>query len=363
MGISKLKKYVKSQIITALFRFRILKTPVNRRVIYLMGHGKYFPNLGDQAQAIAIPLWIKKHFDREIIELTLEELEITNIPFNKILHRDDLIFMHSGGNFGDDWYATQCIREKVLRMMRENIIIQLPQTIHYSHGVDGQKKLEVTKEVLSGCKNYLLFGRDMVSAKHAEEYFPSTQVLARPDMVLSLDNYLYEKYDWHKRLPNKKISKVLFILRNDKEGVYSSESKNKLLEGLKDTGYNTTLWDTDVNDVFSKNEKINILKKYLEFIAKFDAVVTDRFHGLIFAVLTRVPTVVLATHNHKTTSAFNWFSKVNYLTLAQSNAVEDIVMQIKAFEQLDNYEAPDWNAEHFDPMALEVKEFMRKAKL
>lgn len=103
-------------------------------------------------------------------------------------------------------------------------------------------------------------------------------------------------------------------MRNDKEGVFSNSDQHSLLESVRSKGYITELWDTDVNETFREHEKLAIVMRHLDYIGSFDAVVTDRYHGLIFSVLTKNTVRRSAlTHNHKLTSAFDWFEKVNFV--------------------------------------------------
>ena len=336
------------------FAFRLSKNGVKSRVIYLMGLGEDFPNLGDQAQAAAIPIWLKRNFGRSIVEVKSHELVEGIWNLRELISPEDIIFLHSGGNFGDDWYETQQLRERIIADLSSNLLVQLPQTIHYSAGEIGRSRLMKSQTIFDACKKIMLIGRDKISAENARGYFDGAAVRAMPDMVLSLQDLVRRRMQY---LPNKKEGKrrILLIMRNDKEGVYSAEDKERVAAILRENGYEAQFWDTDVSDRFPDSEKIEVLLKYLHYISSFDAVITDRYHGLIFTVLVERPCVVLRTHNHKLTSAFDWFEKVNYVRLAEE--FSQIPGQLRELAQLATLTSPNWNEEYFDKLAVQVSEF------
>lgn len=175
-------------------------------------------------------------------------------------------------------------------------------------------------------------------------------------MVLSLQETVEKQLNQHISRRPEQIKKVLLVMRNDKEGVYDEKIKQSFKGLLMEAGYEAQLWDTDVDDVFPDQAKFNTLAKYLKFMSEFDAVITDRYHGLIFSVLVKRPCVVLKTHNHKLTSAFDWFEGVNYVKRVDS--ADQIISALQQLQALTIYASPRWNDLHFDPMAKEVKQFL-----
>lgn len=359
--LKKMKRFAKNHWIQSKFLIAIkLSNPASPRIFYLMGLNKRFPNLGDQAQAAAIPLWFDKHFAWPVIQIKNDEIHQCLPILQRFIQPNDIVFLHSGGNFGDDWHQTQLDREKIIDALQNNPIIQLPQTVFYSDTVSGKQALAQTKQVLAQHPKVLMFGRDHQSTALSKRLFPQVPVHARPDMVLSLHDYLQRNHAETFISPVKAIRKVLLILRNDKEGVYQPSDKRHLKQFLVELGLEVEIWDTDVDDIFTEQGRLNTLVKYFSYIASFDAVITDRYHGLIFSVLIKRPCVVLKTHNHKLTSAFDWFDQVNFTQRADTHA--EIKRALASLAKLTEYTSPDWNAEHFDPMAHEVKTFLAAAR-
>lgn len=354
--INKIKTSIKSAIWRLKFNKRVSEIGNQPKLYYLMGLGDRFPNLGDQAQAAAIPIWLKKHFKLPIIEVKNFEIAACLSDLKKLIKPQDIVFLHSGGNFGDDWPNTQLDRESIIAALPNNKIVQLPQTIYYSDSKSGSQIRDASQQVINAHPSFLLFGRDFQSAEIAKKLFTQVQVLTRPDMVLSLHETVEKKLNQHISRRSEQIKKVLLVMRNDKEGVYDEKVKQSLKSLLMEAGYDAQLWDTDVVDVFPDQTKFNTLAKYLQFMSEFDAVITDRYHGLIFSVLVKRPCVVLKTHNHKLTSAFDWFDGVNFVKRVDSP--EEIVTALQQLQTLTVYASPRWNDLHFDPMAKEVNQFL-----
>jgi pyruvyl transferase EpsI len=354
--IGLIKKSIKSNIWRIKFIGHVLAIGSQPKLYYLMGLGDRFPNLGDQAQAAAIPIWLKKHFKLPIVEVKNFEIEACLAALKKLIQPQDIVFLHSGGNFGDDWPNTQLDRESIIAALPNNKIVQLPQTIYYSESKSGSQIKEVSQMVINAHPSILLFGRDFQSAEIAKKLFSQAQVSMRPDMVLSLQETVEKQLNQHISRRPEQIKKVLLVLRNDKEGIYDEEIKQSFKGLLMEAGYDAHLWDTDVDDVFPDQAKFNTLAKYLKFMSEFDAVITDRYHGLIFSVLVTRPCLVLKTHNHKLTSAFDWFEAVNYVKRVDST--DEIISALQQLQALTIYTSPRWNDLHFDPMAKEVKQFL-----
>ncbi len=356
--IQKVKKIIKSAIWQTKLYSRVSTIGNQPKLYYLMGLGDRFPNLGDQAQAAAIPIWLKKHFALPLVEVKNFEIAACLPSIKKLIQPQDIVFLHSGGNFGDDWYETQLDREAIIAALPNNQIVQLPQTIFYSNTETGRQIREVSQQVVNAHPSILLFGRDFQSAEIAKKLFTQAQVLTRPDMVLSLQQTVEQQLGQYIARRPEKMQKILLVMRNDKESVYTDEVKQSIKALLMHAGYDAQLWDTDVDDIFPDQDKFKTLAKYLQFISGFDAVITDRYHGLIFSVLVKRPCVVLRTHNHKLTSAFDWFEGVNYVK--QVDSADEIVNALQQLQALNLYVSPRWNDLHFDPMAEEVKSFLVK---
>jgi pyruvyl transferase EpsO len=95
----------------------------------------------------------------------------------------DLILLSGGGNFGDLYSHHQSIREQIVGDFPENMIVQLPQSIHFA----SEENLAHSVEALGAHRHLNLLLRDTNSLEFAERHFPALPRFLCPDMALMLD--------------------------------------------------------------------------------------------------------------------------------------------------------------------------------
>lgn len=317
------------------------------KIVYALTPPQGLRNIGDHAQAVAIHAWLRKHFpDRPVLEITKTETHYCLGQLRRVMGPDDLIFLHSGGNLGDRGIWSETGRRNIIKQCLDNPIISLPQTIFFSDTPDGRRQRAISRQIYSLHPRLTVIGRDLESGKIAAELFPSATTFAMPDFVLSLDRETQSKPPG----APQGSPKVLLCLRRDNESTLSDEDKQRLPTLLRAT---TELYDTTLDKPIELSQRESLLQETLDYFTSFDAVVTDRYHGLIFAVLCHVPTVVLRTVDHKLVSAVDWFSDIRAVKFAQSlEEVPSLLDEIisSAFEGV-----PDWNTLYFDPLADRVR--------
>lgn len=332
-----------------LFRFpatrkKILSYQGTKHILYALTPTPGLANIGDHAQVVAIESWFKKHFPSyEILEVDKNEVLHCMPEIIKSTGPDDLVFIHSGGNLGDRGIWSESGRRKIIQCLPNNPVFSLPQTIHFSDTPTGQQERETSQRIYATHPNLVVLGRDKRSGELAKALFPNAVTFSVPDFVLSLDN--------RDVLPKQDPApRTLVCLRNDSESALSVQEKDRLFHSIPGE---KELFDTTFSDKIQRKERSQKLKKTLDYFASFDAVVTDRYHGLIFSVLCQRPTVVLGTVDHKLTSAFDWFEKIQGLRFATSiDRVPFLLDEVK-LEGFGN--APNWNEEYFDVLAKRLR--------
>ena len=120
----------------------------------------------------------------------------------------------------------------------------------------------------------------------------------------------------------KTCQKILLCLREDKESILSEKEKRDLVQSLP---YDCRRYDTTLKKPIYKRERT--LENTLKMFNKYDLVITDRYHGLIFSVLCKKPCIVIPTVDHKLTSAINWFKDIPTVSLIKD--LNDIPKEIK----------------------------------
>lgn len=327
-------------------------SPSAPRAIYALTPTANLRNVGDQAQAVAIERWLARHYPfHEIVELDKDIVIACIDDIKKHVTARDLIFLHSGGNLGDRGKWSEAARRTMIAAFPDNRIVSLPQTIFFSDTPRGRHEREITREIYGWHRHLTVIGRDEVSGQLAADLFPHAQVLTLPDFVLSL-----RAEDFEVKPKTNPTGQIMACLRLDDESVLGQTQRSELASHL---GQAVTLFDTTLPRDIAASERVGILKDTLELFSDHQAVVTDRFHGLIFSVLCRKPVVVLPTVDHKLTSAVHWFRDIPNVQLCPDmDRLPGILAEVRA-KSVNGY--PDFNELHFDRLPQLIAQAELKA--
>lgn len=310
------------------------------RVFYFIVPPSRLKNLGDHAQRLAIHQWLGEQVpEAPIIDVSKDEVMLILDKIQPNVREEDFLLLHSGGNLGDNGMWSERARRKVIEAFRMHRMLSLPQTIWFSDTFNGRREKAMTKFFVEENKDLTLYARDRKSWEFAALEFPRLRLGCAPDFVLH--------YRCDVEGGSTGNGRILACLRLDEESVLSKEDHQVLLSTVFSAPtdhFDTTLpmdqpvadWQQAVDETLAK-------------FAQYDAVVTDRFHGLIFAVLMRRPVVVLGTHNHKLSSAMEWFEQVEFVQYA--NRIEEVAAKMETAMGATNWSVPDWNELYFNQMA------------
>ncbi|WP_114952861.1 polysaccharide pyruvyl transferase family protein [Sphingosinicella terrae] len=310
-----------------------------RRAVYALTPTADLRNIGDHAQAVAIRAWLEKHYpDSPIVELDKDMAIACHEEIRARVRPSDRVFLHSGGNLGDRGRWSEGGRRLMIAGLRHVPVVSLPQTIHFSDTPSGRAELNTSQHVYGRHPDLTVLGRDAVSGALAAKLFPRARTGTYPDFVLSLSASAFDLE------PNPAhAGKLLACLRLDNESVFDPEGRQRLFDRL---GRSATLFDTTLPDPIPPELRRATLRETLNLFAGHDLVVTDRYHGLIFAVICRKPAVVLRTVDHKLTSAIEWFSGIpNVIFCESAERIREAVEEAKA---VPDFDYPDFNGDYFD---------------
>jgi exopolysaccharide biosynthesis predicted pyruvyltransferase EpsI len=268
---------------------------VNGKTIFLFG----FPihaNMGDQAQAFCTLKWLNENYpDYKVFTFNWKtSYSLSYKLLRKKIGKDDLLFGHSGYFFYDHHLELRVYRE-IADLFPDYRFVIMPQTINILDNVI----LEKTVKSLNAHPNITLLCRDEISYENAKKNFPNCKLLLYPDIVTSLIG---------KREYSNKRDGILFVLRDDLEKFYSSdqimELRNRFIGISK-----TEIMDTSINlsNYEMKKNREKLLNDMLEKFSHFKVIITDRYHGTIFSLITSTPVIVLDSSDHKLSSGVKWF--------------------------------------------------------
>jgi len=215
--------------------------------------------------------------------------------------KNDIIFMSSGGNLGDLWLNGEIKRRAIIQACSDNLIVSFPQTIAFNL----KKEAEKSSAIYNVHSNLYIFARDSKSYSIAKELFLSNFVGQLPDPVFML-SCLNSENEGNR-------NGILCIFRNDKED-FLKNKKVGIVNHCKNLGFSVEVVDIE-------NNKCD-LKTFLNRISKYKLVVTDRFHGAVFASITGTPCLALPTINHKIIESNFWFRKLKTKTFICKNFEE-----------------------------------------
>ena len=314
-----------------------------QKILYALLPPPWISNAGDHAQVLAIQAWLDKHFpDRPRLELNQEQV-IHFLPALRLLIAPgDIIFLHSGGNLGDRYMSTESARRKLIQAFPETRIVSLPQTVYFTETEHGAMQYAQTRDIYQAHPRLTILCRDLYSAHLSESLLPNITTFCIPDFVLSLQPRTHHR---------DKNAPILFCLRNDNdiESVFSSADKTQLLAQFTDRA---KLIDIRREDRVSPQERLAFVETTLSEFEKSSVVVTDRFHGLIFAVLCQRPCVALPSIGHKMSFGVRWFHELPWVRWAEG--LEEVPTLVKSLLDERDTPIPNWNKNYFDtlPAAL-----------
>lgn len=260
-------------------------------------------NLGDQAQACCIEKYFRKFFSDHIVfklsnnAFDFYEEKILMILKEKI-KETDLIFFQSGYTF-TGIHPYENMHRKIVENFPYNKIVFLPQTVKFKN----QKILENVQNFYGKYDNIYFFARDKISYDIYKSIFPEHRnVHCFPDIVTTeIGNYDFN---------NNERNGILLCVRNDVEKLYSFQEISLFKEKLQKIA-KVSLSDTN------SETKENSLKEYWKKIeetiddyAQYQVIITDRYHGTIFALIANTPVIILKTTDHKVVTGADWFKGV-----------------------------------------------------
>lgn len=282
---------------------------VGRRFVLMLTptHG----NLGDQAIAIGeIKLLEELCPNDHIIEIPECIYEACRCELVKLITKEDVILIHGGGFFGNLYPQSHDLRREIIQTYIDNEIICMPTSIYYTNDGCGRECLQKDKSAFEEHRKLTVIARDETSFTFAKKEFEKTKLVLSPDCALALysDNLGQRE----------ERSGVVFIMRQDKEKALENKCLDKLLQYLP-SGTEYKVIDNICKKGFEAKTRMNAVIRHLSRIRCARLVITDRFHGVIFAVMTHTPVIAYSSLDTKIPAGIKWFDKIDPVYLAQKD--------------------------------------------
>ncbi|MCR4652982.1 MAG: glycosyltransferase [Eubacterium sp.] len=317
-----------------------------RRLVYF--ELPCFDNLGDHAIRYATEKYLKEYAKRDGKAQVFTVGGWDTVPGIRSLRRvsgpEDIIILQGGGNLGSMYDFAEIFRRKVIRSFRNNRIIILPQTVYYAKDEGGDEELKEDRKVFGRCRDLTICARDRQSEDFLRKNF-SARVIPMKDMVLSLGNVAEEKGMRHG---------ILLALRSDREGRLTGADKEKIIRICRTFTDDVFVTDTCVHRELKEAEAENLLKNKWRLFSGRKLIVTDRLHGMLFAVITRTPCVVIGGSHFKIRETFRTVRDCGYVFFLDNEKKLAKVIEEALMEEGRERILPDYRGDF-----LELEQLLR----
>lgn len=308
-------------------------------------------NLGDQAQKFVIEKWLENNYPMaEIVKIPSQAFNAGTRRVIRIIkdyiQPNDLIVMQSGHTM-DGLHDDETPHRLASTCFPDNRIIFFPTSIRFN----SKRGKELDRKAIGSHVNTLFLARDAVSVQIARDLYPRLDVRLYPDVVTSLIG----KYSFDNQREG-----VLLCARNDGEKLYSYAAIDKLasaLSGLCDVSRTDTTVKWDGIDLDSHDAWTGI-EGVIESYSQKCVIVTDRYHGTIFARIAGTPVVVLKTNDHKVVSGAKWFIDAGDKGIVVADNLEEVPGLVSDFMKRfpDGVSAPAFAADYYDGLKSVIEE-------
>jgi pyruvyl transferase EpsI len=242
-----------------------------------------YGNLGDLAITQAQATFLRRRFPDAVVEGIPISRSLEAIKHLREVSPDtDVITLIGGGNTGNMYDDIQYLRELWVTSFPSHRVISFPQTVRFSEDVWGRMAARRAANVYRAHPRLRLLARDQASLSEAQRRFSGLWAAPAPDVVLTLTQ----------DEPVAHREGILIALRDDQERGLDPLHRERLIAELRDE--TITFRDTHVGDVRLTSDGASAeLNSVWSAYRHAEVVLTDRLHGMIFAIITNTPCVAL----------------------------------------------------------------------
>lgn len=265
-------------------------------------------NVGDLAIAEATLDWLKSCFPtEEVIEYTYAEMHLLyRLMLHLSVRKDDVLVLHGGGNLGVWYPKEEQYRQSIIRMFPRNPVVIMPQSVYL--GDASEDTLKQFENAYAKHPSLLLCARDTKSYDLTMQKI-KCQCTLTPDIVLSFAAGRIAEEGARER-------GILLCLRNDREKKVGADFQEQVItyctQELKEK---IVVQDTHINKKINRGNRRETVLDMLQHYRNASLVITDRFHGGIFAYITGTPCIVIEAADHKVKGGYDWLRRAGNIML------------------------------------------------
>lgn len=316
--------------------------------IILAGSPDY-GNLGDHAIADTENKFIRDRFpEYDIAEISWDQYKYDNMYFKKHIFRNSLICITGGGYMGSLYPNIEDLVQDIINTFNDNPIIIFPQTIYFSDSINGNIKKEAAWKIYKKHPRLFFCLREKNSYELMRELYPEeNNIKLIPDMVM-YSGLLFDSF--------AQRDGALLCLRTDKERTINDDLYKTINNTINRLGLKELRVSTYSRKRISFKVRQRKLKNLINQFAKAKLVITDRLHGMLFALLTGTPCIALDNLSGKVAGVYSWIEGKYSIIL-----VDDTHKLESAIEEINQAEPYCYNNEAFMPRYDMLEKIMSDA--
>jgi pyruvyl transferase EpsO len=302
-----------------------------------------YPNVGDSAIWLGTVAVLERLGCR--VAYRCDQVSYSPTALDERLPAECPVLLQGGGNFGDLWPEHQEFREKVIRDLPHRPIVQLPVSFSFHD----QSAAERARATVNGHERLTLMVRDHESLDYAAAHY-SVPALLCPDPALGLAA---------PPRPPRPEADIVVLRRSDHEGLTALPR----LPGARDLDWSSAPGEPGYSFWWEQKGRAarwlgrvrpggdaaegarqavlsslfgSLARQRVAFgfavVGSGRALVTDRLHGHILALLLGVPHVILETGHGKVRGFYETFTRgiARAVLCEDAGAVEDEVRRLLA---------------------------------
>ena len=348
--MAALSERIKKMILRPWYK-RIQSNIQSDNSLLLVGASTY-NNLGDHLLSQKSIDFLKENFpDKKVVEIPTQVFIRYKNELAHYINRKAIVCISAGGWMGNLWAEDELRMQHMLEAFSMNKMFILPQTVYYDKTLDNYKYiLDKANACYKKCSDLTLFVRESNSYNTAKELLKIKRVFLAPDMGL---------YGEKTAVEDERRLQAFLCLRNDREAARKQNTEKTVIPILTERNYSIGYFDT-----ITKHNIPTILRKHYlnKLIRKLKSqayiVITDRLHGMIFAVVCGCRCVAFDNRNHKVSGVYNsWLANnSNVVVLDDNNQFDAHIIDNLT---IPAYRADKWAKEidsEFNAMAMIMKE-------
>ena len=244
----------------------------------------FFGNVGDHAIELEQQRLLRKcDINSNLIDLDSYEYSVMARYLGRLIRKQDIIILDGGGNLGDTWPETTSIMLKIIEQFKMNRIIIFPESWYFSNNHETNELLSRTKKTMSEAPNIIIYARDSWSFNELRRTFPNKEIKYAFDCVLY--------HDFIKKERTSENRTIGFCVRDDRE-TKSQKWVERLSNIAKNNGLQIKYIQNDCHTHIKKSERNRYVDTVINDFLECDLIVTDRFHGFIFSLITNKPCII-----------------------------------------------------------------------